>query len=461
MISLSPPLVKLVKHLSSHGIKPIFVGGFVRDHFSGHTTHDLDIELYGVTSLDSLETLLKPFGKLGLYGKSFGVLKLNYGGYSIDFAPPRTESKSGFGHKGFDVRWQNDIDFTAAARRRDFTINAIGYDPITQALLDPYNGIADLDNKILRCVDPDTFIDDPLRILRAIQFAARYELACDSALLALCRDMIARGALEELPKERIFEEFKKLLLLSEHPSIGMNLLRDIGGLLFFSPLERFELTPQESSSHPEGHVWTHTLMALDFMATLRSGRWRHDMVLMLSTLLHDIGKPDTTTLVKGILNAPKHAEAGVDIARSWLGKITEDKELIEAILPLIRYHGSPRKLFRTCARDSEILRLSTHVCIDDLITVAKADFFGRSFSNDMPKYFEAGEWLYERALTLGVLHAPPDPLLLGRDIIALGLAPSDAFKTILDSAYEAQLNQLFFTHEEAVEWLKTHLVTEL
>jgi len=461
MIPLSPTLVKLVEHLYSHGIKPIFVGGFVRDHFSGHATHDLDIELYGVTSLDRLETLLKPFGKLGVYGKSFGVLKLNYEGYSIDFAPPRTESKSGFGHKGFEVAWLSELDFNSAARRRDFTINAIGYDPITQTLLDPYHGIDDLNGKILRCVDPETFVDDPLRILRAVQFAARYELTCDNTLLALCRDMIAKGALEELPKERIFEEFKKLLLLSRRPSIGMNLLRDMGGLPFFTPLECFESTPQESSSHPEGDVWAHTLMALDFMATLRCGVWRKDMVLMLSTLLHDIGKPDTTVMVEGVLNAPKHAEAGVDIARTWLGKITEDKDLIEAILPLIHYHGWPRKLFRTRAKDSDILHLSTHVCLEDLITLAKADFFGRSFNDVIPKYFEAGEWLHERASTLGVLHSPPDPLLLGRDLIALGLTPSEAFKPILDSAYEAQLNQLFFTHEEAIQWLKRHSVTEL
>ncbi len=460
MIPLSPPLIKLIERLSSEGIQPIFVGGFVRDHFSGHTTTDLDIELYGITSLEALEAILRPFGKLGLYGKSFGVLKLSYEGYSIDFAPPRTESKSGFGHKGFEVAWSSELNFTDAARRRDFTINAIGYDPLTQSLLDPYNGIEDLQTKTLRCVDPETFIDDPLRILRAMQFAARYELTCDNTLLALCRDMIAKGALEELPKERIFEEFKKLLLLSKSPSIGMNLLRDMGGLPFFAPLDRFESTPQESSSHPEGDVWVHTLMALDFMATLRCGAWRRDIVLMLATLLHDLGKPDTTVMVEGVLNAPKHAEAGVDLARTWLGKITEDKDLIEAILPLIHYHGWPRKLFRQNANDSEVLHLSTKVCIDDLITIAKADFFGRSFNDTIPKEFEAGVWLHERASGLGVLHAPPSPLLLGRDLIALGLTPSEAFKPLLETAYEAQLNQIFFTHEEAIEWLKEHLVTE-
>lgn len=461
MIPFPLSLVRLVEHLSQNGIKPIFVGGFVRDYFTGHETSDLDIELYGVTSLDALETLLRPFGKLGLYGKSFGVFKLSYEGYSIDFAPPRTESKSGFGHKGFDIEWKNNIDFAAAARRRDFTINAIGYDPIAHILLDPFGGIEDLKKRRLRCVDPQTFVDDPLRILRAVQFAARFELTCDNDLLELCRTMVAAGALKELPKERIFEEFKKLLLQSNRPSIGMALLRDMNALSFFSPLDKLETTPQEKNSHPEGSVWVHTLMALDTMASMRTDRWRDDIVLMLAVLLHDIGKPDTTVTVGGLLNAPKHAEAGMDIARGWLERITEDKTLISRILPLILYHGWPRKLYRTSEGNREILRLSTQVCIHDLILVAKADFFGRTFVGEIPKCFEAGEWLKERASALGVLFEPPAPLLMGRDLIALGLTPSETFKSILDNAYSAQLDQLFFTRDEALEWAKKYLVTVL
>lgn len=461
MISLPLSLMRLVEHLSQNGIKPVFVGGFVRDFFTGHTTSDLDIELYGVTSLDTLETLLRPFGKLGLYGKSFGVLKLSYEEYSIDFSPPRTESKSGFGHKGFETSWFSDLDFTAAARRRDFTINAIGYDPLEQTFLDPFGGIEDLKNRRLKCVDPETFVDDPLRVLRAMQFAARFELTCDHDLLELCRKMVMEKALDELPKERIFEEFKKLFLLSSRPSIGMELLHDMGALPFFSPLDKLESTPQEQDSHPEGSVWIHTLMALDTMASLRSGEWKNDIVLMLAVLLHDIGKPDTTISVDGLLNAPNHAEAGEEIALEWLDKITEDKTIIGHVLPLIRYHGWPRKLYRAGASDKEILRLSTHVCIRDLILVAKADFFGRKFIGEIPKRFEAGEWLYERASALGVLIEPPTPLIMGRDLIALGLAPSESFKSILERAYDAQLDQIFSTREQALKWLKKDLVTVL
>jgi len=453
MIPLPEPVNEVIRTLWEAGIRPVLVGGFVRDALARNVNPDIDIELYNVRTLEQIETLLRPFGKLNLVGKSFGVFKLSLGEYKIDFSPPRTESKRGFGHKGFDVTWHSDIDFATAARRRDFTINAIGYDPIEKRFLDPFGGIGDLASKRLRCVDPETFVDDPLRVLRAVQFAARFELSCDAGLLDLCSAMIAQGALEELPKERIFEEFKKLLLLSPRPSLGLELLKEMGGLAFFTPLEQFDSTPQDYLSHPEGDVWTHTLMAVDVMATMRRGEEREDLILMFAVLLHDIGKPLTTLVQNGKLNAPRHAEEGVELAREWLEKITGDKTLIEGVLPLVRYHGWPRKLSRSNASDSEILRLSTEVCIDRLIRVAEADFFGRAFVGDTPDCFEAGIWLHDKAECLGVLYAPPPPLLMGRDLIEAGMEPGETFKLLLDKAYEAQLNRDIATRAEALEWL--------
>lgn len=457
MISLPSAIHSLIDSLARHGITPIIVGGYVRDALMNHQTSDMDIELYGVTSLEDLENILRPFGKLNAVGKSFGVLKLAFEGFSIDFSPPRIESKQRSGHKGFEVQWLSGLDFATAASRRDFTINAIGYDPLSETLLDPVGGIKDLKNRRLACVNPETFIEDPLRVLRAVQFAARFDLTCDEKLLHLCRSMIMQGALDELPKERIYEELKKLLLLAPKPSVGLSLLQKMGGLNFFSPLDKYEETPQDPFSHPEGDVWVHTLMCIDEMARMRTDDPKRNMVLMLAALLHDIAKPETTVLCDGTLNAPRHAEEGVEIARKWLLRITEDKSLIEAVLPLIRYHGTPRKLYRNHAGDPDILRLSTHVCIDDLILVAKADFYGRAFITARPERFEAGEWLYARAKALNVLHSPPKPLLMGRDLIAHGMVPSEQFKSILDAAYEAQLNLEFTTHRQAIEWLVTQL----
>ncbi len=457
MIPFPATISTLIDALRDHHITPILVGGYVRDALISHPTCDMDIELYGLTSIEELETILKPFGKLNAVGKSFGVLKLSYQGLTIDFSPPRIESKHSAGHKGFEIEWFSDMDFAEAARRRDFTINAIGYNPLTKTLLDPYGGVDDLNNKRLACVDNSTFVEDPLRILRAVQFAARFELKCDKNLLELCREMILAGALNELPKERIFEELKKLLLLSNRPSLGLSLLQQMGGLSFFSPLDQLQNTPQDPLSHPEGSVWEHILMCVDEMAKMRTKEAKRDTVLMLAALLHDIAKPFTTIVIEGVLNAPHHAEKGMEIARIWLTRITDDKSLIEAVLPLIRYHGTPRKLYRNRASDSDILRLSTHVCINDLLLISRADFFGRLFVSTLPENHNAGAWLYERASALNVLHAPPPPLLMGRDLIALGLTPSTRFKTILDAAYEAQLNQEITTAEQAKAWLVTQL----
>lgn len=455
MITVPLPILPIIETLSLHQITPILVGGYVRDALIGHVGTDLDFELYGITSLDELERILKPFGKLNAVGKSFGVLKLSYQGYSIDFSPPRSESKQASGHKGFDVAFMRGTDFATAARRRDFTINAIGYNPLDNTLLDPFGGREDLSKKRLACVNPETFVEDPLRLLRAVQFSARFDLKCDETLLALCRIMIEKGALHELPKERIFEEFKKLLF-SPKPSVGLSLLKAMGGLSFFTPLEKLETTVQDPDSHPEGDVWIHTLMCVDEMARLRTGDSKRDTVLMFASLLHDIAKPATTLVCDGKINAPRHAEEGVAIAGNWLSRITEEKSLIEAVLPLVRHHGTPRKLYQNRSSDTEILRLSTKVAIADLLLVARADFFGRSFTS-APDDFKAGKWLSERAQKLGVLHNPPPPLLKGRDLVALGLSPSETFKTILDAAYTAQINLEFTTPAQASEWLNLYL----
>ena len=459
MIKRYPALLPLIEHLALHKITPILVGGCVRDHLLGNESLDIDIELYGVSDTMELAKILKPFGKINEVGKSFGVYKFRYGTYSIDLSLPRTENKSAKGHKGFEVKTYSDLDFAIASRRRDFTINAMGYNPLTNILLDPHGGACDLREKRLACVDPLTFVQDPLRLLRAVQFAARFDLACDPKLLTLCKKMISQGALEELPKERIFEEFKKLFLLSPKPSKGMELLREIGALPFFTPLDLYEKTPQDPLSHPEGNVWIHTLKALDIMASLRIGEPKRDITRMFAVLLHDCAKPITTIVKNGKIDAPHHALKGVEVGEKFLEKITNEHDLIASVLPLIRYHGAVRKLYET--PPSEILHLSAQVCIQDLIPVAQADFLGRGFNGTAPTSFIPGEWLEIQADELGVLSSPPKALIMGRDLISLGLSPDERFKEILDSAYKAQLNQQFFTKDEAITWLKNHLVIAL
>lgn len=449
-----PELDPLIQTLHTNGIHPIFVGGCVRDHLMGRKSLDIDIELYHVSDVSELRNVLKEFGSLSEVGKAFGVFKLKIAHYTIDLSLPRTETSSGRGHCDFDVIIYEHIDFKDAARRRDFTINAIGFDPIQNRFLDPYNGINDIEDKQLRCVDPDTFVEDPLRVLRAVQFAARFEFSCDRDLLILCKTMVRNKDLEALPRERIFEEIKKLLLLSQKPSIGLDLLDQMDALEFFAPFHLYKTTPQDSTSHPEGSLWVHTLMCIDTMASLRTGDLKKDLILMLAVLLHDCGKPSTTIIENGSINAPKHAAAGVPIAQAFIEKLTSDKALIKNVLPLVLHHGTPRKLFKTLSPASAVLKLSTETVISDLILVAQADFFGRSFVSEIPESFEAGEWLKNQAEKLGVLDSPPAPLVQGKDLIAMGFEPSKAFTTILTAVYNAQLDTFVTTREEALRWIQ-------
>ena len=229
-------LQKISDKLNALDAKAIIVGGSVRDHFLKKTIKDYDIEVYGLSSIDELELLLKEFGKVKLVGKSFGVLKFVYKGQEYDFAFPRREKKVGAGHKGFEVISDGFMSYFEASKRRDFTINALGYDIDKKEFLDPFAGLDDMREKVLRHIDDKTFGQDPLRVYRGVQFCARLEYEMYPNTKKLCMDMVEQGVLEELPKERVFEELKKLLLKAKKPSIGFELLKELGVLRYFPEL---------------------------------------------------------------------------------------------------------------------------------------------------------------------------------------------------------------------------------
>ena len=218
--------------LKKNSIKPIFVGGFVRDYFLNIKSKDIDIELYGAQNFEQIQDLLKEFGNSNIIGKSFGVIKLDVDDLELDFSLPRLDSKVSAGHKGFEITTFKDLDFKTASQRRDFTINAIGYDIFENKFLDYYNGIKDIKDKKLRFINQNSFKEDPLRVLRAVQFCSRFEFKMDDDLFSTCRDMVKTKELKELPEERVFEEIKKLLLKSSKPSIGLKLLADLNIELF-------------------------------------------------------------------------------------------------------------------------------------------------------------------------------------------------------------------------------------
>ncbi len=452
--------------LSAQHAKAIVVGGAVRDHWMQRPVKDYDIEVFGLESLEQLQQILSRYGSVNLVGKSFGILKFTHEGEEYDFSFPRRESKSGRGHRGFDVTVDGEMSFEEAARRRDFTINAMGYEIESAAFLDPFGGRSDMAQRQLRHIDSRTFIEDPLRVYRAVQFAARFGYTLATETERLCKEMVDQDMLQELPKERVYTEVSKLLLKAPRPSLGFALIRRLGILRYFPELEAIIDLPQEPRWHPEGDVWTHTMMALDVMAEILHSRSecphpdnQQKLKFLFAILCHDLGKATTTTIESdGRIRSIGHEQAGIPLTQSLLNRLTDEQRLIESILPLVAHHLKPSQFYAQGAKAAAIRRLATKVSIADLVLVAKADFLGRTTPEAMAGNYEAGEWLLVQAEALQVSTTPPAPLLQGRDLIALGLDPSPRFREILDALYEQQIEGKLQSQEEALTYVKQHFI---
>jgi tRNA nucleotidyltransferase (CCA-adding enzyme) len=451
LIPLDGPLAAagtVVEAVTQAAGRALFVGGCVRDALSGTPSKDVDIEVYGLTAAELRTTLERHFTVISV-GQSFGVFKLR--GHEIDVSLPRRESKNGTGHRGFDVWGDPGMDNAEAASRRDFTVNAIYWDPCTGALLDPCGGRRDLAAGVLRHASA-AFSDDPLRVLRAMQFIARFQLTPAPETVALCRKIEPEG----LPAERIFEEWSKLLLKGQKPSLGLRFLRDCGWVRYYPELEALIGCQQDPQWHPEGDVWEHTAHCLDAFAAARIGDPWEDLVVGLAVLCHDFGKAITTRReADGRIHAYGHEEAGVSLARAFLERMTRHRELIEAVLPLVQLHMRPRELWRARAGNAAIRRLAQKVVrIDRLVRVCDADQRGRPPLADDSAH---NSWLLERAAALALEDSAPKPILLGRHLIALGQKPGPAFRALLDAGFEAQLDGKFSDEAGASNWASEQL----
>jgi len=405
--------------LQQQHAKVIVVGGSVRDYFLGLPIKDYDLEVYGLDRVETLEKLLAKYGKVKLVGKSFGVLKFVYEKQEYDFAFPRTERKTGSGHRGFDVTVDGMMDFESAARRRDFTINAMGYDIAQQRFLDPFGGRRDLKEKILRHIDDDTFTEDPLRLYRGVQFCARFGLSMHASTKKLCQKMVEAGMLEELPKERVFDEIKKLLLQAKRPSVGFVLIKELGALRYFPVLNRL---------HED--LWQQTLQRLDVMAELKEQRAKRALVLMLSAMVYSFQSEEEV--------------------KALIGRLSNEVKLITSVVSLWRYSRTVLEIAEQETIDTAVRRLSVQGDVFEFVLVVKAAYFVQTGTP-----FEAVERIVERAKALGVLHGAPKPLLQGRDLLKLpGFSPSPKFKEILDKVYEAQLQGRIQTKEEALAFIE-------
>ena len=444
---------RLLEALRDAGGRPYLVGGAVRDALLGRPHKDLDIEVFGLP-LPHLQEVLARAGRVDAVGESFTVFKvsgLEGADGAVDVSLPRRDSKVGPGHRGIAVTGDPDLSLEEAARRRDFTINAVMFEPFGQDFVDPFGGRRDLERRILRAVDVATLGEDPLRALRAVQLAARFELTVDPETARRCASM----PLAELPAERVFGEIQKLLLEARRPSIGLALLREWGLLPAVAPeLVPLIATPQDPEWHPEGDVWIHTLMAVDQAVPLLEGLDApRALAVILGTLCHDLGKPSTTRLLEGRLRSHGHEEAGLPPTNALLDRWNVHRlhgyDVRAQVLGLVANHLKPGQFYddRERVSDGAIRRLARKCEPALLYRVARADCLGRT--GDFPPV--AMEWFLERVRQLEVAERPPDPLLQGRHVLELGVRPGPEVGRIVRAVYERQLDGAVRTLDEARE----------
>jgi len=448
-------ITKLAEAIKQNGGRAMLVGGCVRDKLMGIEPKDWDLEIYGIEP-QKIREVLDGFGKVDAVGEAFTVYKI---GQDLDVALPRRERKISRGHKGFIVEGDPNMAFAEAARRRDFTINAILQDALTGEIIDLYDGRKDIANKILRVVSKETFAEDSLRVLRAAQFAARFEFDIDAETVEICRSI----DLTDLPKERIWGEFEKLLLKSQKPSIGLQWLYDLNVVeQLFPEMKALIGVPQEPEWHPEGPVDRHTLMVVDeARKVIDDLPYAKKITVMLGALCHDFGKPATTAFFDGRWRSHAHDEAGVEPTLSFLDKLgiytLDGYDVRGQVVQLVRYHLLPGMFYKSKPGDGAFRRLARKVEPDLLYRVAKADSLGRN-PEWLPKekWFkaEAQDWFIERVRELQIEKEAPEPILMGRHLIELGLKPSAQFKKILDAVYEKQLDGQITDLNSAIEEAK-------
>jgi tRNA nucleotidyltransferase (CCA-adding enzyme) len=446
-------VILLSQAVRDAGGRALLVGGCVRDELMGVPPKDWDLEVYGVAP-ERLREILDRFGPVNVVGEAFTVYKL---GNDLDVSMPRRERKSGRGHRAFVIEGDPSMSVAEASKRRDFTINAILKDPLTEEVNDPFDGRRDIEQGVLRAVSAETFGEDSLRVLRAAQFAARFEFRIAPETVELCRTI----DLSDLPAERIWGELEKLLLRAQRPSIGLGWLHALGVLeKLFPEIHALVGVPQDPEWHPEGDVFVHTRLTVDrARESIDELGYSRQITVMLAALAHDFGKPATTEFIEGRLRSRGHEAAGVAPAESFLARINmhtiDGYNVRGQVIALVREHLKPGEFFKKRDEVSEgaFRRLARRCEPDLLYRVAKADSLGRNAPwVPQEKWYgsEAQEWFIQRARELDVEQRPPEPLLLGRHLLALGVEAGPRVGEITRAIYEMQLDGRVRTVEEAI-----------
>ncbi len=437
------------------------VGGSVRDALLGRGVKDFDLEVFGI-GYGELTRALKRWGRVDVVGRSFGVAKLSMkDGEQYDFSLPRRDSKAGPGHRGFEVDLDPDISLEEASARRDFTINALLYDPRRDEILDFHGGVADLRDRRLRHTGP-AFVEDPLRVLRGMQFVGRFDLEADPETVALCRSMA--GTHGELAMERVRDEWWKWAVKSVAPGRGLRFLEATGWLRHYPELSALVGVEQDPDWHPEGDAWVHTQHCLDALVTLPEWGGATEAVRVvwaMAVLLHDTGKATHTRREvrdgRERVVSPGHDVAGGPLAEAFLGRLKPPNAVVERVVPLVLNH----MVHLECCTPRAVRRLARRLepaSIRDLAVVMTADGSGRP-----PK--PRGETAFVRELKrlaeeLALEAQAPRPILLGRHLLARGRVGGPGMKVLLERAFEAQLDGEFADLAGAERWLDAELAKE-
>ncbi len=412
------------------GGRAVLVGGYVRDALLGRESKDYDVEVFGLDRAQ-LEGVVGELGEVIRIGRAFDVLRVK--GLDVDFSLPAGGEPTPGARSASASDRELRQAFAAAARRRDLTINSIGLDLESGAVLDPFGGRADLAGRRLRATDPITFASDPLRALRVARLHAGLGMTPDAELRAGCASL----DLEPLPGERILVELRRLLLECERPARGLKFLADTRLVRFFPPLAATVGVPQDPVLHPEGDVWTHTLLVVDAAAGLRTSDWEHDVLLMFAALCHDLGKPATTRRdADARIRSPGHEARGVTPTRMLLERLRAPKKLIARVCLLVRFHRRPFTLPSQSAGPSAYRRLARKLAALDLpLTLlerlARADHFGRSTPAARERKFPAGETFLQRIGELSLDGVRSRSVVQGRHLIEAGYGPGEQFRRLL------------------------------
>lgn len=438
--------IKICLAVAEAGGTPYITGGVVRDMLMDRPASDVDIEVFGIDRATLEQILFNVCERVDYVGAQYGIYKAD----GIDVGFPRRDKGHG---KGAEVEVDSMMSVEEASKRRDLTFNALYFNPFTLEIIDPFNGKFYIKNKVVRHTSASTFHEDPLRPLRAARFAATLGFDIDHTTIGLCR-CADRDKILGLPKDRVFGELKKVLMEAPKPSVFFEALESMHLLdAVFPELHATKKIEQGAKYHPEGSVYSHTLMALDVLLPEE-----RTLEVMVALLLHDFGKISVEAVDRGDgkISFHGHAEA-TSLAKTALKRLTDEIELSENVMRLVEFHMTPYNFIKggvPSVAKKQVRKLAAKIDLPKLMLVNKADRLGRG-KEAAVKYEAVNMGVASEILRVyEEIKGEIAPLVQGRDLITAGYAPGKHFGEMLKRVYEAQLEEEFCTVEDGVKFAK-------